>query len=98
MNTLYVTPTARESRRAVHWLQEHDIHFVERNLFSSPLSEKELWDIQEQTHGLEKKKGGSPSLSTILHLFQAPLLIGEAIWIQGFDETEYQQNFKTQKR
>ena len=98
MNTLYVTPSARESRRAVHWLQEHNILFVERNLFSSSLSEKELRDIQERTHGLEKKKGGSPFLSTVPHLFQAPLLIGEAIWIQGFDETEYQQNFKTQKR
>lgn len=51
MNTIYVTPSARESRRAIHWLQEHDIPFTERNLFSAPLSEKEKKELQEQTHG-----------------------------------------------
>ncbi|HBL2335666.1 TPA: transcriptional regulator Spx [Enterococcus faecium] len=42
MLTLYTSPSCTSCRKARAWLQEHQIPFVERNIFSEPLNSSEL--------------------------------------------------------
>lgn len=45
MVTLYTSPSCTSCRKARAWLKEHDIPFVERNIFSEPLSLAEIKTI-----------------------------------------------------
>ena len=45
MVTLYTSPSCTSCRKARAWLKEHDIPFVERNIFSEPLSLAEIETI-----------------------------------------------------
>ena len=38
MVTLYTSPSCTSCRKAKAWLEEHDIPYKERNIFSEPLS------------------------------------------------------------
>ena len=42
MLTLYTSPSCTSCRKARAWLQEHEIPFKERNIFSEPLNIEEL--------------------------------------------------------
>jgi regulatory protein spx len=54
MVTLYTSPSCTSCRKARAWLQEHDIPFKERNIFSEPLSKNEIKNILKMTvHGTE---------------------------------------------
>ena len=54
MVTLYTSPSCTSCRKARAWLQEHDIPFKERNIFSEPLSKNEIKNILQMTvHGTE---------------------------------------------
>ncbi|HBL2512473.1 transcriptional regulator Spx [Enterococcus faecium] len=49
MLTLYTSPSCTSCRKARAWLQEHQIPFVERNIFSEPLNSSELKAILQMT-------------------------------------------------
>jgi len=49
MVTLYTSPSCTSCRKAKAWLQEHDIAFIERNIFSEPLSIEEVKDVLKMT-------------------------------------------------
>src|SRR5699024_12838217 len=51
MVTLYTSPSCTSCRKARAWLEEHDIEFTERTIFSEPLSLDEIKEILRMTEG-----------------------------------------------
>ena len=49
MVTLYTSPSCTSCRKAKAWLEEHDIPYKERNIFSEPLSIEEIKEILRMT-------------------------------------------------
>lgn len=49
MVTLYTSPSCTSCRKARAWLQEHNIPFKERNIFSEPLTVPEIKNILRMT-------------------------------------------------
>src|SRR5699024_8278265 len=49
MVTLYTSPSCTSCRKAKAWLEEHDISYKERNIFSEPLSLDEIKEILRMT-------------------------------------------------
>lgn len=49
MITLYTSPSCTSCRKARAWLDEHDIPFKERNIFSEPLTVEEVKEIFRMT-------------------------------------------------
>lgn len=49
MVTLYTSPSCTSCRKAKSWLEEHDINYMERNIFSEPLSIDEIKEILRMT-------------------------------------------------
>jgi regulatory protein spx len=49
MVTLYTSPSCTSCRKAKSWLEEHDIPYTERNIFSEPLSMEEIKEILRMT-------------------------------------------------
>ena len=63
--TLYTSPSCTSCRKARAWLQEHQIPFVERNIFSEPLNSSELKAILQMT-----EDGTEEIMSTRSKVFQ----------------------------
>lgn len=63
--TLYTSPSCTSCRKARAWLQEHEIPFVERNIFSEPLNINELQTILQMT-----EDGTEEIISTRSKVFQ----------------------------
>ncbi|WP_062197611.1 transcriptional regulator SpxA [Massilibacterium senegalense] len=49
MVTLYTSPSCTSCRKAKAWLEEHEISFAERNIFSEPLTMEEVKQILRMT-------------------------------------------------
>ena len=49
MVTLYTAPSCTSCRKARAWLEEYEIPFVERNIFSEPLTIEEIKEIFRMT-------------------------------------------------
>ena len=49
MVTLYTSPSCTSCRKAKAWLEEHEIAYKERNIFSEPLSIEEIKEILRMT-------------------------------------------------
>lgn len=49
MVTLYVTPSCTSCRKARAWLEEHEISYQERNIFTEPLTMNEIKYILRMT-------------------------------------------------
>ncbi|MDY5247303.1 MAG: transcriptional regulator SpxA [Ligilactobacillus salivarius] len=49
MVTLYTSPSCTSCRKARAWLEEHNIPFEERNIFSNPLNVDEIKKILQMT-------------------------------------------------
>nr|AAF21893.1 unknown [Listeria monocytogenes] len=49
MVTLYTSPSCTSCRKSRAWLEEHDIPYKERNIFSEPLSLDEIKEILRMT-------------------------------------------------
>ena len=49
MVTLYTSPSCTSCRKARAWLEEHNIPFEERNIFSNPLNVDEIKQILRMT-------------------------------------------------
>lgn len=65
MVTLYTSPRRTSCRKARAWLEEHDIPFTERNIFSEPLSIDEIKEILRMT-----EDGTDEIISTRSKVFQ----------------------------
>lgn len=65
MLTLYTSPSCTSCRKARAWLQEHEIAFQERNIFSEPLNISELKVILRMT-----EDGTEEIISTRSKVFQ----------------------------
>ena len=65
MLTLYTSPSCTSCRKARAWLQEHEIPYVERNIFSEPLTIDELKAILQMT-----EDGTEEIISTRSKVFQ----------------------------
>lgn len=65
MVTLYTSPSCTSCRKAKTWLEEHDIPFTERNIFSEPLSLDEIKEILRMT-----EDGTDEIISTRSKVFQ----------------------------
>ncbi|MCR6107325.1 transcriptional regulator Spx [Salipaludibacillus agaradhaerens] len=65
MVTLFTSPSCTSCRKAKAWLEEHDIEFVERNLFSEPLSVEEVKQVIRMT-----EDGTDEIISTRSKVFQ----------------------------
>ncbi|HBK4993477.1 TPA: transcriptional regulator Spx [Enterococcus faecium] len=62
---IYTSPSCTSCRKARAWLQEHQIPFVERNIFSEPLNSSELKAILQMT-----EDGTEEIISTRSKVFQ----------------------------
>ncbi|SIS47808.1 transcriptional regulator SpxA [Salimicrobium flavidum] len=49
MVTLYTSPSCTSCRKAKAWLEEHNIDYTERNIFSEPLTIDEIKEILRMT-------------------------------------------------
>lgn len=65
MVTLYTSPSCTSCRKAKAWLEEHDISYKERNIFSEPLSVAEIKEILRMT-----EDGTDEIISTRSKIFQ----------------------------
>jgi regulatory protein spx len=65
MVTLYTSPSCTSCRKAKAWLEEHDIPYKERNIFSEPLSVEEIKSILRMT-----EDGTDEIISTRSKIFQ----------------------------
>lgn len=65
MVTLYTSPSCTSCRKAKAWLEEHDIAFKERNIFSEPLTLEEIKEILRMT-----EDGTDEIISTRSKVFQ----------------------------
>jgi regulatory protein spx len=65
MVTLYTSPSCTSCRKAKAWLEEHDIPFTERNIFSEPLTLDEIKEILRMT-----EDGTDEIISTRSKVFQ----------------------------
>ncbi|MDG5789136.1 transcriptional regulator SpxA [Evansella sp. AB-P1] len=65
MVTLFTSPSCTSCRKAKAWLQENNIDFVERNIFSEPLSVEEVKEVIRMT-----EDGTDEIISTRSKVFQ----------------------------
>ncbi|MEK5133621.1 transcriptional regulator SpxA [Bacillus sp. FSL W8-0645] len=65
MVTLYTSPSCTSCRKARAWLEEHNIPYQERNIFSEPLSINEIKEILRMT-----EDGTDEIISTRSKVFQ----------------------------
>ncbi|HLR52684.1 MAG TPA: transcriptional regulator SpxA [Candidatus Avamphibacillus sp.] len=65
MVTLYTSPSCTSCRKAKAWLEENDIAFKERNIFSEPLTIEEIKEILRMT-----EDGTDEIISTRSKVFQ----------------------------
>lgn len=65
MLKLYISPSCTSCRKARAWLEEHEIPYEERNLFSEPLTIDELKEILRLT-----ENGTEEIISTRSKVFQ----------------------------
>lgn len=65
MVTLYTSPSCTSCRKAKAWLEEHNIPFKERNIFSEPITIEEIKGILRMT-----EDGTDEIISTRSKVFQ----------------------------
>lgn len=65
MVTLYTSPSCTSCRKAKAWLEEHEIPYQERNIFSETLTEDEIKEILRMT-----EDGTDEIISTRSKVFQ----------------------------
>ena len=71
MIRVYTAPGSQSCRKVIAWLKEHNLSFIEKNIFSSDLHANELREILERCENgtddiLSKNKGVIASFSRAL--------------------------------
>ncbi|KMJ57805.1 ArsR family transcriptional regulator [Bacillus sp. LL01] len=77
MVTLYTSPSCTSCRKAKNWLEEHNIPYTERNIFSESLSIDEIKQILRMT-----EDGTDEIISTRSKIFQKLNINVEAMPLQ----------------
>ncbi|MFC0271976.1 transcriptional regulator SpxA [Metabacillus herbersteinensis] len=77
MVTLYTSPSCTSCRKAKAWLEEHEIAYTERNIFSESLSVEEIKEILRMT-----EDGTDEIISTRSKIFQKLNINLEAMPLQ----------------
>ncbi|ART75816.1 transcriptional regulator SpxA [Sutcliffiella horikoshii] len=77
MVTLYTSPSCTSCRKAKNWLEEHNIPYTERNIFSESLSIDEIKEILRMT-----EDGTDEIISTRSKIFQKLNINVEAMPLQ----------------
>ncbi|MEW9501594.1 transcriptional regulator SpxA [Jeotgalibacillus marinus] len=65
MVTLFTSPSCTSCRKAKAWLEDHEIPYMERNIFSEPLSVEEIKEVLRMT-----EDGTDEIISTRSKIFQ----------------------------
>ncbi|MEI5906534.1 transcriptional regulator SpxA [Bacillus spongiae] len=86
MVTLFTSPSCTSCRKAKAWLEEHEIAYTERNIFSEPLSIEEIKEILRMT-----EDGTDEIISTRSKIFQKLNVDLETLPLQNLFEL-IQQN------
>ncbi|NGP44576.1 transcriptional regulator Spx [Bacillaceae bacterium SIJ1] len=81
MVNLYTSPSCTSCRKARAWLEEHEIPFEERNIFSEPLSVDEIKQILRMT-----EDGTDEIISTRSKVFQKLNVQVESLSLQELFE------------
>jgi len=79
--TLYTSPSCTSCRKAKAWLEEHDIPYRERNIFSEPLTISEIKEILRMT-----EDGTDEIISTRSKVFQKLNIDVESLPLQKLYE------------
>jgi regulatory protein spx len=86
MVTLYTSPSCTSCRKARTWLEENNIEYTERNIFSEPLGLEEIKEILRMT-----EDGTDEIISTRSKTFQKLNVDVDTLPLQGL-YTLIQQN------
>jgi Arsenate reductase and related proteins, glutaredoxin family len=70
MVTIYTSPSCTSCRKAKAWLEQHDIPYKERNIYSEPLNKQEIKQVLQMT-----ENGTEEIISTRSKAFQNLKLI-----------------------
>ena len=81
MVKLYTSPSCTSCRKAKAWLEEHNIPYVERNIFSEPLTIEEIKEILRMT-----ENGTDEIISTRSKIFQKLNINVESMPLQDLYE------------
>jgi regulatory protein spx len=81
MVTLYTSPSCTSCRKAKAWLEEHNIPYVERNIFAEPLTIEEIKEILRMT-----ENGTDEIISTRSKIFQKLNINVESMPLQDLYE------------
>lgn len=81
MVKLYTSPSCTSCRKAKAWLEKHNIPYVERNIFSEPLTVEEIKEILRMT-----ETGTDEIISTRSKVFQKLNINLEALPLQDLYE------------
>jgi len=81
MVKLYTSPSCTSCRKAKAWLEEHNIPYVERNIFSEPLTIEEIKEILRMT-----ENGTDEIISTRSKIFQQLNINVESMPLQDLYE------------
>jgi len=65
MVTIYTSPSCTSCRKAKAWLENHDIPYKERNIYSEPLNKQEIKQVLQMT-----ENGTEEIISTRSKAFQ----------------------------
>ena len=65
MVTIYTSPSCTSCRKAKAWLEQHDIPYKERNIYSEPLNKQEIKQVLQMT-----ENGTEEIISTRSKAFQ----------------------------
>ncbi len=65
MVTIYTSPSCTSCRKAKAWLEDHDIPYKERNIYSEPLNKQEIKQVLQMT-----ENGTEEIISTRSKAFQ----------------------------
>ncbi len=49
MVTIYTTNSCSSCKKAVNWFKEHNIEFIEKNMFTTPITSKDIKKMLENT-------------------------------------------------
>lgn len=77
MVTLFTSPSCTSCRKAKAWLEEHNIEYVERNIFAEPLTIDEVKEVIRMT-----EDGTDEIISTRSKVFQELDVEVEALSMQ----------------
>ena len=95
MINLYVSPSCTSCRKAKSWLEEHDLDYVEKNIYHDPLTKDEIISYRSQAYQNLEVDIEDLSMSELLDLFtdqpsliRRPIIMDDRRLQIGYNEEE----------